>query len=196
MPLADKLTAALLARVGMRPDITASKVQAHLEKLPFDERESLVHHLLACSHQSTEWQAFIEPFLIHETYFFRHENQLEFLATTVLPRLIQERLKANRLEFRIWCAACSSGEEAYTAALLLRDAIQGIREASSRDWRLSVVGTDLSAEVLSKARAGEYSMSAGLNSFRDVPAFARHHFTNIFQRGEKRGPPMKHYGGL
>ena len=189
MPLADQLTAALLQRVGMRADITASKIQAQLEKVPQSERDNWVTHIVNSPPHSPEWQEFIEPFLIHETYFFRHENQLEFLASKVLPDLVAERLKSGRFEFRIWCAACSSGEEAYTAALLLRDAIQNSREAAKKDWRLSVTGTDLSAEVLAKARLGEYHTSAGLHSFRDVPAFARHHFTGIFQREEKTWHP-------
>ena len=189
MPLADQLTAALLQRVGMRADITASKIHAQLEKVPQADRDNWVAHIVNSPPQSPEWQKFIEPFLIHETYFFRHENQLEFLASKVLPDLLAERLKSGRFEFRIWCAACSSGEEAYTAALLLRDAIQNSREAAKKDWRLSVTGTDLSAEVLAKARLGEYHTSAGLHSFRDVPSFARHHFAGLFQREEKTWHP-------
>jgi chemotaxis protein methyltransferase CheR len=169
----------------MRADITAAKIESQLGKVPAAERDSWVQQLVNSPPQSEAWQTFIEPFLIHETYFFRHENQLEYLANKVLPNLIQERLKSGRYEFRIWCAACSSGEEAYTAALLLRDAIMGSREAAKLEWRLSVVGTDLSADVLTKARLGEYHASAGLNSFRDVPAFAKHHFSSIFQREEK-----------
>lgn len=185
MPLEEQLAAALLERVGMRADITASKIRAQLEKVPSAQKESWVAHLLASPVHSSEWQAFIEPFLIHETYFFRHENQLEFLSKKVLPDLVAERLKAGRHEFRIWCAACSSGEEAYTAALLLRDAIQQSREAAKVDWRMSVIGTDLSAEVLLKAKKGEYTVNAGLNSFRDVPSFARHHFPSIFAQDGK-----------
>jgi len=185
MPLEEQLAAALLERVGMRADITASKIRALLEKAPDASRASWVGHLLASPPNSVEWQQFIEPFLIHETYLFRHENQLEFLVNKILPDLIAERMQVGRYEFRIWCAACSSGEEAYTAALLLRDALKQSREAAKHDWRLSVIGTDLSAEILLKAKKGEYSVNAGLNSFRDVPAFARHHFPEIFERSEK-----------
>lgn len=189
MPLADQLKAALLQRVGMRGDITSAKIEAQLAKIPSAERDSWAQTIIHSPPQSPEWQAFIEPFLIHETYFFRHENQLEFLASKVLPELIQERVKSGRHEFRIWCAACSSGEEAFTAALLLRDAIHNSREAGKLEWRINITGTDLSAEVLLKARLGEYHASAGLNSFRDVPAFAKHHFPSIFQNFEKTWRP-------
>jgi len=185
MLLEEKLAAALLERVGMRADITASKIQAELSRVPENERDSWVANLLASPAQSAEWQEFIEPFLIHETYLFRHEKQLEFLAKKILPDLIEDRIRSQNFEFRIWCAACSSGEEAYTAALLLKDALKQVREALKREWRLHVVGTDLSAGVLQKARKGEYSVSVGLNSFRDVPQSARHHFPNIFEHSEK-----------
>lgn len=189
MSLANQLTDVLLQRAGLRSEITAPKVDAQLAKIPLSERESWVQQLVNAPPQSSEWQNFLEPFLIHETYFFRHENQLDFLASKVLPSLIQERIQSGRPEFRIWCAACSSGEEAYTAALLLQDAIRASRTAGTMDWRLSVHGTDLSSDVLVKARRGEYHATAGLNSFRDVPAFAKHHFPGVFLRQEKTWLP-------
>jgi chemotaxis protein methyltransferase CheR len=189
MELADQLKTALLERVGIRADITSAKIQARLEAIPEVERMEWVRNLITSPVQSETWQNFVETFLIHETYFFRHEHQLEFLHSSVLPALIQERIEAGRPEIRIWCAACSSGEEAYTAALLLRDCIQKSPAAKQLTWRASVIGTDLSAEVLTKARRGEYSVNNGLNSFRDVPAFARHHFPEIFQAGEKTWHP-------
>ena len=189
MELADQLKAVLLERVGIRADITSAKIQSRLDTIPEHERRDWVQHLVNSPAQSETWQNFVETFLIHETYFFRHEHQLEFLQSSVLPTLIQERIASGRHEIRIWCAACSSGEEAYTAALLLRECIYNSAAAKRLTWRLSVVGTDLSAEVLAKARKGEYCVNTGLNSFRDVPAFARHHFPEIFHAGEKTWHP-------
>jgi chemotaxis protein methyltransferase CheR len=185
MNLADPLIAAVQERTGLRREIAAPKVQARLELVPEADRPHTVQRLLLADPLSPEWLAFAEFCLIHETYFFRHEGQLEFLAKKVVPTLLQERLAAGRHEFKIWCAACSSGEEAYSAGLILRDAIQASREAASKEWHVSVVGTDLSAEVLAVAKRGEYSTNTGLNSFRDIPAFARHHFIKVLQGGEK-----------
>jgi chemotaxis protein methyltransferase CheR len=185
MNLADPLIAAVQERTGLRREIAAPKVQARLELVPEADRPQTVQRLLHADPLSPEWLAFAEYCLIHETYFFRHEGQLEFLAKKVVPSLLQERLAAGRHEFKIWCAACSSGEEAYSAGLILRDAIQASREAASKEWHVSVIGTDLSAEVLAVAKRGEYSTNTGLNSFRDIPAFARHHFIRVLQGGEK-----------
>lgn len=185
MNLAEPLIAAVLERTGLRREIAAPKVQARLDLIPEADRPQAVQRLLHADPLSQEWLAFAEFCLIHETYFFRHEGQLEFLAKKVVPALLQERMAAGRHEFKIWCAACSSGEEAYSAGLILRDAIQASREAAAKNWHVSVTGTDLSAEVLAVARRGEYSTNTGLNSFRDIPAFARHHFLTVLQGGEK-----------
>lgn len=185
MNLADPLVAAVQERTGLRREMAAPKVQARLALIPEADRPQAVQRLLHSDPLSSEWLAFAEFCLIHETYFFRHEGQLEFLAKKVVPELLKERLQSGRHEFKIWCAACSSGEEAYSAGLLLRDAIQASRETASKEWHISVVGTDLSAEVLAVAKRGEYSTNSGLNSFRDIPAFARHHFMQVLQGGEK-----------
>ena len=185
MNLADPLIAAVQERTGLRLEMAAPKVHARLALLPEADRPQAVQRLLLSDPLSPEWLAFAEFCLIHETYFFRHEGQLEFLAKKVVPALLKERLAAGRYEFKVWCAACSSGEEAYSAGLLLRDAIQSSRETAAKEWQVSVVGTDLSAEVLSVAKRGEYTTNSGLNSFRDIPAFARHHFLKVLQGGEK-----------
>ena len=117
---------------------------------------------------------------MHETYFFRHPDQLRFLADELLPRLLQDRLDAGSTELRIWCAGCSSGEEVYTLGLLLQTAIAKSAQPSARAWNATILGTDVSAPTLELAREGNYALLAGLNSFRDVPEFARHHFSAIF----------------
>ena len=67
---------------------------------------------------------------------------------------------------KVWCAGCSTGEEAYTLAFLLRDAACPAR----------ILATDLSAESVAIARAGMYRRRPGLNSFRAMPARAWRHF--------------------
>jgi chemotaxis methyl-accepting protein methylase len=185
MNLADPLIVAVQERTGLRREIAAPKVQARLALIAEADRPQAVQRLLHSDPLSPEWLAFAEFCLIHETYFFRHEGQLEFLAKKVVPSLLKERLETGHYEFKIWCAACSSGEEAYSAGLLLRDAIAATKEAAGKPWNISVVGTDLSAEVLAVARRGEYTSNSGLNSFRDIPPFARHHFLNVLQGNEK-----------
>jgi hypothetical protein len=131
MNLADPLIAAVQERTGLRHEMATPKVHARLALMPEADRPQAVQRLLHSDPLSPEWLAFAEFCLIHETYFFRHEGQLEFLAKKVVPALLKERLASGRHEFKVWCAACSSGEEAYSAGLLLRDAIQASRETAA-----------------------------------------------------------------
>lgn len=85
-----------------------------------------------------------------ETYFFRDKGQFALLRETILPELI-ERRKAERA-LRIWSAACASGEEAYSLAMLLNELLP-----QQADWNLFILGTDINAESIEKARRGFYS---------------------------------------
>ena len=162
-------------RIGLKPDLSTPKIEALLRAVAADDRRAMCRELLASDPAAATWRNFVEALLVHETYFFRHPDQLRLLADVVLPRLIQDRVDAGIRELRIWCAGCASGEEVYTLALLTQTALA----ASAHAWSVTILGTDLSAHSLAQARAGVYTVVAGLNSFRDVPPFARHHFTAI-----------------
>jgi chemotaxis protein methyltransferase CheR len=106
----------------------------------------------------------------NETSFFRDVHPFEALRTQVLPQLIQARGREKRLS--VWCAASSTGQEPYTIAMILRDLL-----GPNHDWRLDIVGTDLSVEVLEKARAGRFSqleVNRGLPAPLLVKWFERH----------------------
>ncbi len=87
-----------------------------------------------------------------ETYFFRHEEQLSLLSQTILPRLASANAASRRLA--IWSAGCSSGEEAYTVAMLLAES--GLFDG----WSVRIVGHDLSQERIEHARQGCYFQGA------------------------------------
>jgi chemotaxis protein methyltransferase CheR len=130
--------------------------------------------LLSTALAARELQSLASHLTIGETYFFRERPTFAALATHVLPELIaHQRTQERRL--RLWSAACSSGEEAYSLAILLRDLIPDIE-----DWRVSILGTDINPRFLARARQGEY----GEWSFRDCTAgFRERHFDPV---GEKR----------
>jgi chemotaxis methyl-accepting protein methylase len=172
---AQLLAGVVRDRIGLKPDLSTPKIEALLHAVAADDRRARCHELLASDPGAATWRNFIEALLVHETYFFRHPDQLRLLADVILPRLIQDRVDAGSRELRIWCAGCASGEEAYTLALLVQTALA----ANAHAWNVTILGTDLSAHSLAQARAGVYTLVAGLNSFRDVPAFARHHFAAV-----------------
>ena len=91
----------------------------------------------------------VEAMTTNETFFFRDKIPFDHLKDGILPALIQAR--AARRSIRIWCAACSTGQEPYSIAMLVKDmpALSG--------WRIEIVATDLSQAVLEKSKAGVFS---------------------------------------
>lgn len=94
-------------------------------------------------------RALVEAKTINETSFFRDDQPFVALRTHVLPRLIASRRPDRRL--RIWSAACSTGQEAYSLALLL---VNGFSELA--DWDIRIIGTDVSARAIAHARRAQY----------------------------------------
>ena len=103
----------------------------------------------------------VEAMTTNESSFFRDFHPFEALHEAILPGLIVRRGATRRL--RIWCAGCSSGQEPYSIAMLLREYFGG-RLAG---WDVSILATDLSTEVLAKASAGRYTQ---MEVNRGVPA--------------------------
>src|SRR5262245_13362164 len=98
-------------RIGLKPALAAPKIEALLRTIPPADRRTLCRDLLGADPNARAWRTFVEGLLVHETYFFRHPDQLRLLADVLLPRLLRERLAAGSRELRVWCAGCSSGEE-------------------------------------------------------------------------------------
>jgi two-component system CheB/CheR fusion protein len=93
----------------------------------------------------------VKVFLINVTGFFRDREAFEFLKNFVMPELV-ERGRANGRMFRSWSAGCSTGEEAYSLAILLAEVLNG--EVS--DWNIKIFATDLDEEAVNFARRGLY----------------------------------------
>lgn len=91
-----------------------------------------------------------EAMTTNESFFFRDVKPFDLFRDNVLKDLIASR--ANKRSFRIWCAAASSGQESYSLAILLKEAA-----AQIPGWRTEIVGTDISKEILDRAKQGRYS---------------------------------------
>ncbi|PKM89429.1 MAG: chemotaxis protein CheR [Firmicutes bacterium HGW-Firmicutes-12] len=106
---------------------------------------------------STEAEAFYSSLHITFSQFFRDSLTFALLEQFILPRLISS--KNDGSEIRIWSAGCSSGQEAYSMAMLFSD----LAEVSGKELRLRIFATDISQEVLAAGRAGEYDQHAVQN---------------------------------
>ena len=91
-----------------------------------------------------------EAMTTNESFFFRDNRPFDQFKDVVLPHLTENR-KAQK-KVRIWSAACSSGQEPYTLAMILKE-----EAAKLAGWTIEIVATDLSNEILSKAQEGLYS---------------------------------------
>jgi chemotaxis protein methyltransferase CheR len=105
-------------------------------------------------------QSIVEAMTIHETSFFRDWKPFEALRTGLLPRVVAAR-RATR-ELSIWSAACSTGQEPYSIAMLLKEHFREVL-----DWKLKIVATDVSHEAIRRAQKGRYSQ---LEINRGLPA--------------------------
>jgi len=88
----------------------------------------------------------------NESFFFRDIKPFDSLRDVVLPQLVAARKAAGKSAIRIWCAACSSGQEPYSIAMMLKE-----NAAKFPGFRFDIVATDLSTEILAKATAGIYT---------------------------------------
>ncbi len=91
-----------------------------------------------------------EAMTTNESFFFRDKTPFDHFKEVMLPALMKAR--AARRHIRIWCAAASTGQEPYSLAMILKE--MGPQIAG---WRFEIVGTDLSGEVLERAKAGAYT---------------------------------------
>lgn len=92
----------------------------------------------------------VEAMTTNETFFFRDKVPFDHFRDTIMPEIIKAR--AGRRSVRIWCAAGSTGQEPYSLAMSLKE-----MGAALTGWRVEIIATDLSQEVLEKAKAGIYS---------------------------------------
>ncbi len=92
----------------------------------------------------------VEAMTTNETFFFRDKVPFDHFRDTIMPEMLKAR--AARKSLRIWCAAGSTGQEPYSLAMCLKE-----MSAALSGWRLEIIATDLSQEVLEKSKTGIYS---------------------------------------
>lgn len=133
---------------GSHPGQWALRLQ---DKLSEDEVRTLARHIT-----------------IGETYFFREKPAMDFFRQIIIPEIIKRR-KLNQTPYRIWSAACSSGEEPYTLAMLLQDHLPNFSASDA-----TILATDINPDALKKARNGAYTAW----SFRETSEqIQKRHFT-------------------
>lgn len=116
-----------------------------------------------------EFKKLLDLVTVNETCFFRNPAQLEALRRHVLPEIIKRKEAAGDRTIRVWSAGCSTGEEAYSIAITLTEALP-----DPGSWRIDILATDISRQVLADAQRACY----GARALRETPAvILRRYFT-------------------
>ena len=118
------------------------------------------YHVLVTDTTKQELSELLNLLTTTETYFFRNTQQLESFEKEVIPTILRKKQELGHSHLYLWSAGCSSGEEPYTLAMILLDTIPDIHR-----WKISIVGTDINTQVITKAKEGLYSA----RSLRDTP---------------------------
>lgn len=117
-----------------------------------------------------EFTALVGLITTNETSFFRNEPQLLSFSEEVLPKIIKEKEnERGDKKIKIWSAGCSTGEEPYTLAIILKEKIKDIS-----NWKIEIIANDISEPVLQKARTGIYN---GITLRNMKPEILKRHFT-------------------
>lgn len=129
---------------------------------------------LACVHKwiskqnipDHELKILIDHLTICETYFFREKAAFSLLKNKIIPSVVPAN-DGKKKCLNIWSAGCSSGEEPYSLAILLKESLPNMN-----DWQITILGTDINSNALEKAKKGVYSPW----SFRDTPESYKNNF--------------------
>ena len=124
----------------------------------------------------SEFKLFIASITTNETYFFREYTQLECFADHILPAIVEAKRRQGDYSLKLWSAACSTGEEAYTLAIILRECLEDFPK-----WTIRILATDISERVLITARQAVYE--GRTLQYIPEPYFQRH-FTRQVARQE------------
>jgi len=159
----------------------AGKLGARVRKLGYANGRAYFDWLFAApddfdrrsSPRGGEWQAIVQCVSVIESYLFRDRGQFQLLREHILPQAIERRRQQARQSngepprLRIWSAACATGEEPYSLAILVRELLTDLS-----DWDVRIVATDINEAALARARRGAY----GDWSFRQVDPSVRAHY--------------------
>lgn|GEM_PF-852420 len=185
--LLNQLVALIARHMGWRRDaIMEGKLVRLVRDMGPDELREWVLDLHLSGPAGACLNELAKALTVNETYFHRDRDQLEVLRAEVLPAILARKAAAGDYRLSVWSAGCSTGEEAYTLAMIVLEVLdrcrgdagtepsrpESSRPESSRPessrWTIDILGTDIRPDVLDRARVAEYD-DFGLSPFRCLP---------------------------
>ena len=169
------VTQLVLERAGVvlddeKRDFVETRVRDCARKFNFESGQILVEHLKS-SHYSRLHRQLIEELVDDDTHFFRDFPVFKNMRHELIPKLLERNKESKKL--RIWCGACSSGQEAYSIAIMMKEAIPGLK-----DWDVKIIGSDMSKKLLEKAADAVYSQ-AEVSRGMPAPLLLKHFHKDV-----------------
>jgi chemotaxis protein methyltransferase CheR len=179
----SKYAALIYERTGIRVSpqkktLLSNRLRRRLRETGIPNFSAYYEHLRKLTPQDPEWEGFLQEITTHETYLFRDNGQWDWFRTTYLPHLAAEALGGRRRQtLRIWSAACSTGDEAFTIATCVVACLPNYKS-----WQVQIIGTDIGAGAVEQASTGQFAERA----MRQVPAeyrkkYFQRHATGYYQ---------------
>ena len=161
----EKLAQQIYRKLGLYFDdkknyFLKTRVAKRMAALGMDDPNDYVFMVSYADTNGLEMQALANLVTTNETYMFREYEQLQGFANYCLPEVLSAKQDRGEKSLRIWCAGCSSGEEAYTLAMIVQEVFP-----QSLSWDCKIVATDIDENMLQKVAAARY----GQRSVNDVP---------------------------
>lgn len=179
-PVASDVLPDLLERVRQHTGIDFSQYKSPTilrrlhRRMAATDAESLLDYRRILDERPEEYQRLVASFLINVTEFFRDQPLFDFIRDTIIPDMISHA-RASGKELRIWSAGCATGEEPYSVAILLAEAL-GLE---AQQFNIRIFATDVDADAIAFARRGRYPLSSLASMSDDLRA---RYFTSI-ERG-------------
>jgi chemotaxis protein methyltransferase CheR len=161
----QKLSQHIYQKLGLHFDdkkiyFLKTRIAKRMTALGIDKTQDYLFLIAYADPQGLEMQALANLITTNETYMFREYEQLQAFANHCLPEVLSDKLARGEKTLRIWSAGCSSGEEAYTLAMILQEVFP-----QAQSWDCQIVATDIDENMLRKVDLARY----GCRSVNDVP---------------------------
>jgi chemotaxis protein methyltransferase CheR len=136
--------------------LLSNRLRRRLRATGVKDFEDYYHHLLRLPPQDPEWDAFLQEITTHETYLFRDQTHWDWLRNAYLPeRSALARRTGGLTSLKIWSAACSTGDEAVTAACCIAACLPDFQR-----WQIRILGTDIGVGAVAQAQTAAFGPRA------------------------------------
>jgi chemotaxis protein methyltransferase CheR len=153
----DQMRSLIYDRFGInltdqKRSLLISRLQKHICASGFQTFHNYYEHLVK-DRSEEELSQLVDRVSTNYTFFNRENDHFDFLNNTALPAVVSRLSAQQRQDLRVWCAGCSTGEEAYMLLMLMYEFLGNQYSA----WQAGILATDISARALAVARAGVYA---------------------------------------